>query len=208
MAEYRLRYGQSGLSTLYGGVLRGASMSLVGSLLQLSDSSKDYHYIGSDATTLQKGDILAYYLESGANYIPIPACLDDEYLPETAPVGGSVSLLGTAGYLGDYKKNDMVYFLWRTHATPSVNGTIKVYKDNSTDEVTVPTGITDTRDFDSVTNLHIAVIDLSANTFYEHKADYSVVLSGATIDGQTVDAVIAGFSIENRHDLPKFIRDG
>ena len=108
--------------------------------------------------------------------------------------------------LGDYKENSVVYFLWSTNdkngaaIAPSVAGTLKVYKNDGTSEVTAPTGITDGRAHDGITGLHDCKIDLNNTTqpFYVKGADYSVVLEGATIDSETVNAVIASFSIENR----------
>ncbi len=125
--------------------------------------------------------------------------------------GGGSSLAITAGSLGDYKANSTAYFLWRTvdqggaAVNPTTAGTIKVYKGNSDAEVTAPTGVTDTRGFDSLTGIHLCVIDLSVNPFYNTKQDYSVVLTGATIDSQSVTCVIATFGIENRFSEPQFI---
>lgn len=105
-------------------------------------------------------------------------------------------------YLGDYKEDDTVHFLWSTNGsdgesiTRSTNGTVSVYKDNGTSQSTA--GVTDTEDFDSLTGIHACTIDLSADAFYAVGADYAVVLSAATIDGKTVNAVLAHFSIENR----------
>lgn len=105
-------------------------------------------------------------------------------------------------YLGDFKKDTILYFCWDTNdksgasITRSTNGTIQVYKDDGTSESTA--GITDTEDFDSLTGIHNCKIDLSADAFYVTGHDYSVVLAGATIDGETVNAVLATFSIENR----------
>lgn len=106
-------------------------------------------------------------------------------------------------YLGDYKEDETVYFIWATNdgngasITRATDGTISVYKDNSVAQSTA--GITDTEDFDGLTGIHACTIDLSADTFYALGADYAVVLSGAVIDGQNVNAVLAHFSIENRH---------
>jgi hypothetical protein len=106
-------------------------------------------------------------------------------------------------YLGDYNEDDTLYFLWSSNSaagasiTRATNGTVSVYKDNGTTQTT--TGITDTEDFDSLTGIHACTIDLSADAFYATGADYAVVLSAATIDGQTVNAVLAHFSIENRY---------
>ena len=105
-------------------------------------------------------------------------------------------------YLGDYKVDSILYFCWDTNdkngasITRATDGTIKVYKDDGTVESTA--GITDSEDFDSLVGVHNCRIDLSADTFYAKGHDYSVVLAGATIDGKTVNAVLAAFSIENR----------
>lgn len=105
-------------------------------------------------------------------------------------------------YLGDYEEDSTVYFCWDTNSkrgasiTRATDGAIKVYKDDSTTESTA--GITDTEDFDSVTGVHNCKIDLSSDAFYAVGHDYSVVLAGAVIDGETVNSVLATFSIENR----------
>lgn len=105
-------------------------------------------------------------------------------------------------YLGDYKEDATLYFCWSTNdksgaaITRATDGTIKVYKDDSDTESTA--GIMDTKDFDSLTGVHNCKIDLSADAFYAKGHDYSVVLVGAEIDGETVNAVLITFSIENR----------
>lgn len=104
--------------------------------------------------------------------------------------------------LGDYKEDSILYFCWDTidkngaSITRATDGTIKVYKDDDTTESTA--GITDTEDFDGITGIHNCKIDLSSAAFYAAGHDYSVVLTGAVIDGETVNAVLATFSIENR----------
>lgn len=105
-------------------------------------------------------------------------------------------------YLGDYEEDAGLYFLWDTcdkngaAITRSTSGTIKAYKDDGTTESTA--GITDNEDFDGVTGVHLCKIDLSADAFYVAGHDYSIVLTGAVIDGENVNAVLATFSIENR----------
>lgn len=112
-------------------------------------------------------------------------------------------------YLGDYVEDDTVYFLWSTNdadgasITRATDGTVSVYKDNGTTQSTA--GITDTEDFDSLTGVHACTIDLSADAFYATGSDYAVVLSAATIDGQTVNAVLAHFSIENRTSQASYV---
>lgn len=104
--------------------------------------------------------------------------------------------------LGDRTEDSTIYFAWSTNAadgssiTRAVNGTISVYKNDSVTQSVA--GITDTEDFDSLTGIHSCKIDTSADVFYAASADYTVVLSGATIDGKSVNAVLAVFSIENR----------
>ncbi len=105
-------------------------------------------------------------------------------------------------YLGDFKEDSTLYFCWGTNdkngasITRTTNGAVKVYKDDGTTESTA--GVTDTEDFDSTTGIHNCKIDLSTDAFYATGHDYSVVLAGATIDSETVNAVLATFSIENR----------
>ena len=104
-------------------------------------------------------------------------------------------------YLGDFPTSGVVDFNWSSNnasgasITRATNGTVSVYKGNSTTQTT--TGVTDTEDFDSLTGIHHCRIDTSADgTFYAAGSEFSVVLSGATIDGQSVNAVLAHFSIE------------
>ncbi len=105
-------------------------------------------------------------------------------------------------YLGDYTEDATVHFAWSTSdvsggaITRATDGTIQVYKDDGTTEETA--NITDTEDFDSLTGVHMCKIDASVSAFFAAGHDYSVVLSAATIDGQTVNTVLVMFSIENR----------
>lgn len=113
----------------------------------------------------------------------------------------------SAPYLGDFAEDATVHFMWSSNdsdgasITRATDGTISVYKDNGVSQSTA--GVTDTEDFDSLTGVHAVTIDLSADAFYAINANYTVVLSAATIDGQTVNTPIAHFSIENRTAFPK-----
>ena len=119
--------------------------------------------------------------------------------------------LVTNTYIGNYKEDATIHFLWGTNAangasvTRTVNGEVRVYKDNNVAQSTA--GITDTEDFDGLTGIHACTIDLSSDAFYAVGADYTVVLQGATIDGQTVNAVLAHFSIENQYPSINEIAD-
>ena len=106
-------------------------------------------------------------------------------------------------YLGDILVGQVLDFSWDTlsaagaSVNPTVAGTISVYKGNSTTQTV--TGVTDTRAFDSLVGHHHCRIDTSTDaTFYAAGNDFRVVLSAATIDGQTVNREIGSFSIENR----------
>ncbi len=82
--------------------------------------------------------------------------------------------------------------------TRATNGSIRIYKDDSTTERASASGITDTEDFDGVTGCHFLKIDLSDNTtadFYEEGSEYFVKLVGAVIDGQTVNVTLFRFKI-------------
>ena len=110
-------------------------------------------------------------------------------------------------YLGDFPVGGTVYFKWNTNGangasiTRATNGSIRLYKNGSTTQRSSSAGITDTEDVDALTGVHHLSIDLADNTdagFYV-AGEYQVVLEGATIDGQTVNAVLGHFSIE-RYD--------
>lgn len=117
-------------------------------------------------------------------------------------------------YLGDYKEDETVHFVWSTNdgngaaVNPTTAGSLRVYKSDGTGEVTAPTGITDTRGFDGLTGVHHCKVDLDANSFYAKEQDYSIVLVGAVIDTQTVNAVIATFSVEKRYQGLEFEKGG
>lgn len=115
-------------------------------------------------------------------------------------------------YLGDFAEDATVYVPLTTHAAaggavaPSTAfeaADIRIYKNGSATEKTTTNGITMTSPFDSVTGLHAITIDTSNDTgdsgFWTTAADYWVVLvPDETVDSQTVVAVVATFSIENR----------
>lgn len=108
-----------------------------------------------------------------------------------------------APQLGDYAEDATLHFIWTTNGadgaaiTRATDGTVAVYKDNGVTQSVA--GVTDTEDFDGVTGIHACTIDLSADAFYATGANYTVVVSAATIDGMTVNAALAHFSIQNRY---------
>lgn len=118
----------------------------------------------------------------------------------------------SAPYLGDFPADQAVNFTWDTNdgnggsITRAADGAISVYKDNSDgtsfDQTQVTTGVTNDEDMDGLTGVHSCCI-VTTNAWYEIGHDYSVILSASTIDGQTVNATIAQFSIENRAPVAK-----
>lgn len=108
-------------------------------------------------------------------------------------------------YLGNIALSQTLSFLFSTNdgggaaVAPSTAGTVSVYKDGDTSQTT--TGATYTPSFDGVTGVNLVQIATS-DAFYAAGHDYTIVLSGAVIDGETVNAVLATFSIEHRYPAP------
>jgi hypothetical protein len=155
--------------------------------ISLTENGSGGLYLG-DCATIQNGDLVVI-LEGGV------VRTGYEYTGT-----GAGQVVTCRGDIGDFKENGVVHFHWSTATAPTTAGTLRVYKDDGTGEVSAPTGITDSRAFDSVTGLHECKIDLNNSTqsFYEKGKNYSVVLVGAVIAAKTVTVVIASFSIENR----------
>lgn len=108
-------------------------------------------------------------------------------------------------YIGDFPTGATVRFMWNTNGadgasiTRATDGTLVVYKNLGTTQRSSLNGITQTEDFDGLTGVHAVAIDLTDNTdagFWAAGNEYSVAMSAMTIDGKTVNAEIASFSIE------------
>lgn len=126
---------------------------------------------------------------------------------ESKPYGKGI--VHVPGYVGDFKENATIRIPWDTSGiTPSTPGDIRVYVDGSTTELTVPTGVTDTRAFDALSGINHCEIDLSdTNSSYVRGRDFSVVLEGMVVDAQIVNVVLATFSIRNRFQGAEFRKD-
>jgi phage gp36-like protein len=107
-------------------------------------------------------------------------------------------------YLGSFAVGASVPVPWATNSaagssiTRAVDGGVRIYKNGGTTQRTSSAGITDVEDFDGVTGVHRISIDTSDDTdpgFYVAGATYQVMLTGATIDGQTVNAWLAHFRL-------------
>jgi hypothetical protein len=108
-------------------------------------------------------------------------------------------------YLGDFEAGKVVSWAWASFnaagssITRATNGTLLAYRNgDATTEVDITTAC-DVEDFDGKTGVHSIKIDLAALVAtFPAGNDYQVVLTGATIDGQTVNAPLFCFSVENR----------
>lgn len=111
-------------------------------------------------------------------------------------------------YLGDYPTTGTVYIPLNTFTsddpsasvtvTDLVAGDVKIHKNGSTTQRSSSAGITVSIDFDSITGNHLIAIDLTDNTdagFYAAGSRYLVRVEGITVDGATINAWIAAFSI-------------
>lgn len=101
-------------------------------------------------------------------------------------------------YLGDFAKGETVYGFYATYdgsgasITRGTDGTLSVYKDNSDTQTT--TGVTSGEDTDSLTGVHRYAI-ATTDAFYVNGGQYFVILSGAAIDTQTVNAPVGYFTL-------------
>ncbi len=117
-------------------------------------------------------------------------------------------------YVGDFLAGSTVKAFWNTNGangasiTRSGNGTLKIYSGTSLTERASLNGVTQVEDFDGITGVHTVSIDTSDNTdlgFYAVGNDYTLVYTGMTIDGVTVNAAIATFSLQNRNERANVI---
>lgn len=112
-------------------------------------------------------------------------------------------------YLGNLAAGQTVLIPFSTNdaagaaIAPSTAGTVSVYKDDGTVESTA--GVTYTPSFDGQVGINLVKI-VASDPFYAAGHDYTVVLTGVVVDGETVNTVLAAFSIDNR--LPANDIDG
>ena len=123
-----------------------------------------------------------------------------QYQPESTAIGGGSSVASSNGYIGDVKLGETVYFMFSTGSTITDAGTPRIYRDDI--ETPITGGIAVDIDINSETNMVGVTIVLTTENGYLSDSDYTIVLSGATIGGETVTTTIGTFSIENRHYEP------
>jgi hypothetical protein len=115
-------------------------------------------------------------------------------------------------YLGDFIEDATLEASFTTNdaaggavapSAPFTTADVKIYKDGSATPKTTSNGITVASPFASVTGQHQVSIDTSIDTgdigFWAKGSNYKVTLEPTpTVAGQTVTAIPATFSIENR----------
>ena len=108
-------------------------------------------------------------------------------------------------YYGDFARGTLVDIKWNTYAqsgasiTRQTNGTLRIYKNNSTVYRASAAGIVETEDFNGVTGVHHIRIDLNDNSdagFWAPGNEYQLCMTGMVIDGINVNYDVAAFSIE------------
>lgn len=114
--------------------------------------------------------------------------------------------------LGNFTTGDYLNF-WFTTANSSGAAVapssafeaadLKIYNFSNATERTSTSGISMTSPFDSITGLHMVVINLGDNTdpgFYAAGQEYAIVLApDETVDSQAIVSVVATFSIQRRY---------
>jgi len=113
-------------------------------------------------------------------------------------------------YLGNINENDTIEVPFNTFdsdgasctITDFANTDVHIHKDGGLTQRNNAAGVTVSIDYDGITGNHLVVIDTSDDTvadFWVTGSNYAVRIEGVTINGQTVNAWIGSFSIENRY---------
>jgi len=118
-------------------------------------------------------------------------------------------------YLGDFVEDATVTLMFNTYTTdspPSESCTITDFTASSVKVITsagasITDGISVDIDYTGVIGVHRIVIDTSAHAFYAVGYDYFVQISGTTVNGATINAFVAHFSIQNRYITPSRVAD-
>lgn len=118
-------------------------------------------------------------------------------------LSGMALALAAPAWLGECPPGATINFTFSTNdangssINPSANGTIRVYRENSTTQLAdgdANDGITATMGFDNIVGVHLISIDTSLNEFYT-AGRYNVVDCNMTIVGQTLSPIVATFSL-------------
>ena len=109
-------------------------------------------------------------------------------------------LIDNVGYLGNFSPGDQILFWYPVcdkngaSVAKTTPGSYAVYKGNDDTQHT-----SDISNGSVVTGLYsIQIVTSVATSFYVASYDYKLVLTGAVVDGETVNAVLCTFSLDNR----------
>jgi len=111
-------------------------------------------------------------------------------------------LIESQGYLGDMELDQTFYFWFsscdKDGASVAITtlGTLGVTIDGAS--LSVQSGMTVTQAADGVVGIHRVEIDLSIDTSFITGINYTIGLTGAVVDGETINAILCHFSIEKR----------
>lgn len=92
--------------------------------------------------------------------------------------------------------------------TNLINTDVHIHKNDSLTQRNNAAGITVSIDFDGITGSHMIKIDTADNTvanFFTSGNDFFVRIEGTTVDGATINAIVAHFSLDNRMVAGKMV---
>jgi len=115
-------------------------------------------------------------------------------------------------YFGDIAEDETIKLPWNTFnsdgasiTVTAVSTDIDVFKDGVI--LTDPdAGGTVTLNVGTGNGSHFVTINTSADAEYTTGSDYGVKLKGITVDGQTINAFVGDFSIQNRYDKVDLVK--
>lgn len=119
-----------------------------------------------------------------------------------------MSRVTDAQELGNFQLGGVIRFTWGTFGccgasiTRATNGTIKVYRLDD-DEDASGSSVVDAEDLIDI-GVHVCAINTADNAIYTDGFTYAVWIDGAVIDGQTINAALAFFTIGVGDDTASF----
>jgi len=114
--------------------------------------------------------------------------------------------------LGNVADDSTVIFSWNTFdddgasVTRATDGTVKVLR--LVDDTDCTAGVVTDSEDDPLTGIHKCTLDLSGSANCIADRDYIVYVEGMVVDGDTINAVLARFSIQKRYDVASSVTAG
>ena len=111
-------------------------------------------------------------------------------------------LIVSQGYIGDMAEDQTFYFWFsscdKNGASVALTALGTLGVTIGSNGLSVQSGMTVTQTADGIVGLHRVEVDLSVDTSFVGITDYTIGLTGAVVDGETINAVLCHFSIKNR----------